>query len=310
MKKFLLYWTAALLTCMSAGAHYAQLPLITELSPHNPVFQQYNDDVLYARKALAAGKTSRELPLRFYRYKAQKDDTIIRIAARCSIPYDALITLNGIESVKTNISGTMLLLPCVPGLYLPEKAVSDIEKLTEALCKKLKIESLALTLPSAKDPQKKIQVTCFPNAMLDSTARSFFFTPLYRFPLRHAVITSAFGVRKSPFTGKAAYHAGIDLAAPAGSPVYACTSGIVSKTSYSRIYGNYILIRHDDGRESLYGHLSKIKIRLYERVKSGTIIGYVGSTGLSTGPHLHFEVHEYGKAKDPSLFIDTKKARS
>ena len=116
-------------------------------------------------------------------------------------------------------------------------------------------------------------------------------------------------MRKSPFTGKSTYHAGIDLAAPTGSPVYACTAGKVTETAYSKIYGNYILIRHDDGRESLYGHLSKVKARLYEKVKSGTIIGYVGSTGLSTGPHLHFEVREQGKAKDPSLFIDTKKAK-
>ena len=292
------------------AAEYAELPLISELSPQNHIFQQYSDDVLYARKALAAGKTARELPLQFYRYKVQKEDTIIRIAARCSIPYDALITLNGIESVKTNISGKMLLLPTLPALYLPEKPVSDIEKLTDALSKKLKTESFVLTLPSAADPKKKVRVECFPNALLDSTVRSFFFVPLYRFPLQYAVVTSGFGIRKSPFTGKSTYHAGIDLAAPAGSPVYACTAGTVIETAYSNIYGNYILIRHDDGRESLYGHLSKVKARLYEKVKSGTIIGNVGSTGLSTGPHLHFEVREQGKAKDPSLFIDTKKTKT
>ena len=312
MKKLRLCCAAFFFSFIIAGiaaAEYAELPLISELSPHNHIFQQYCDDVLYARKALAAGKSSRELPLQFYRYQARKDDTIIRIAARCSIPYDALITLNSIESVKTAITGKMLLLPSLPALYLPEKAISDIEKLTEALSKKLKTESFSITLPSPANPSKKMRVECFPNALLDSTVRSFFFVPLYRFPLQQAVVTSNFGMRKSPFTGKSAYHAGIDLAAPAGSPVYACTSGKVIETAYSKIYGNYILIRHDDGRESLYGHLSKVKIRLYEKVKSGTIIGYVGSTGLSTGPHLHFEVREYGKAKDPSLFIDTKKAK-
>ena len=146
--------------------------------------------------------------------------------------------------------------------------------------------------------------------MLDSTVRSFFFVPFYRFPLQHAVVTSDFGMRKSPFTGKSTYHAGIDLAAPTGSPVYACASGTIIEIAYSNIYGNYILLRHDDGRESLYGHLSKVRARLYEKVKSGIVIGYVGSTGLSTGPHLHFEVREQGKAKNPSLFIDTKKAKS
>ncbi len=310
MKKIGLCCTVYFFILITVLAQPAELPLISELSPQNHIFQQYCDDVLYARKSLAAGKTFRELPLQFYRYRAQKDDTIIRIAARCSIPYDALITLNSIESVKTNITGKMLLLPSLPALYLPEKAVSDIEKLTEALSKKLKTESFLISIPSPDMYGKTIQVVCFPNALLDSTIRSFFFIPLYRFPLQHAVVTSNFGMRKSPFTGKASYHAGIDLAAPSGSPVYACAAGKVIETAYSNIYGNYILIRHEDGRESLYGHLSKIKIRLYEKVKSGTIIGNVGSTGLSTGPHLHFEVREHGKAKDPTLFIDTKKTKT
>ena len=300
MKEFPLCCVLIFFISIAAVAENAELPLIPELSPQNHIFQQYSDDVLYARKALAAGKTARELPLQFYRYRARKEDTVIRIAARCSIPYDALITLNGIESVKTDISGKMFLLPTLPALYLPEKAVSDIEKLTEALSKKLKTESFSITLPSAANPEKKIRVECFPNAMLDSTVRSFFFVPFYRFPLQHAVVTSDFGMRKSPFTGKSTYHAGIDLAAPTGSPVYACASGTIIEIAYSNIYGNYILLRHDDGRESLYGHLSKVRARLYEKVKSG----------ISTGPHLHFEVREQGKAKNPSLFIDTKKAKS
>ena len=86
--------------------------------------------------------------------------------------------------------------------------------------------------------------------------------------------------------------------------------GLGKEISYNKVYGNYIILAHTDGRASLYGHLSKVKARLYEKVKSGTIIGNVGSTGLSTGPHLHFEVREQGKAKDPSLFIDTKKTKT
>lgn len=303
------FWFAAFLTAavLYPAAEPAELPLIAELSSHNHVFQQYCDDVLYARKALAAGRQSRELPLQFYRYTVQKDDTLIRIAARCSIPYDALITLNGIESAKTDITGKTLLLPALPALYIPEKAVSDIEKLTAALCKKLTVASFTISIPAPDNPAKKIRVECYPNALLDSTVRTFFFIPFYRFPLQNAVVTSPFGMRKSPFTGKPSYHAGIDLAAPAGTPVYACAAGSVKEVAYNRIYGNYIIIRHDDGRESLYGHLSTVKARLYEKVKSGTIIGNVGSTGLSTGPHLHFEVREQGKPKDPSLFINTKK---
>ncbi|MGP1595070.1 MAG: LysM peptidoglycan-binding domain-containing M23 family metallopeptidase [Treponema sp.] len=282
-----------------------QLPLIPELSADNHIFQQYCDDVLYARKALAGGKSFTKLPINFYRYTVKKDDTVIKIAARCSIPYDAIITLNGIESIETPLAGRMILLPTLPALYLPEKASSDIEKLTEALCKKIPEESFSLNVPQPNTGGKKLY-RCFPNALLDGTVRNFFFRYRYRFPLDNAVVTSPFGVRKSPFTGKPSYHAGIDLAAPSGSPIYACTSGEIIKIAYSNIYGNYIILRHDDGRESLYGHLSAVKSRLYQKVKSGTIIGNVGSTGMSTGPHLHFEIHEQGKAKNPVLFINTK----
>ncbi len=294
-----------LITSISADAGY--FPLIKQLSSKNDLFRQYCDDVSQARKALAAGTEYRNLPIHFYRYKAKKDDTIIRIAARCSIPYDALITLNGIESVQTPIAQKILLLPTLPALYLPQKTTSDIQKLTAALCNKIKDKPVTIYLPSNHKNIQKIPYRCFPNALLDGTIRNFFFTPFYHFPLKNAVLTSSFGMRKSPFTGKKSYHAGIDLAAPTGSAVYACTGGRVMETGYSTIYGNYIIIRHIDDRESLYGHLSVISVRLYQKVKSGTIIGKVGSTGLSTGPHLHFEIREQGTPKDPALFINTKK---
>ncbi len=296
-----------LLILVSGYADTGYFPLIQELSSKNDIFRQYSDDVSYARKALARGVQGTQLPLHFYQYRAKKDDTVIRIAARCSIPYDALITLNGIESVKTPVAHKLLLLPTLPALYLPEKADSDIQKLTVAFCEKIETESLVIYLPSGKNKHKKAKYRCFPNTLLDGTVRNFFFTPFYRFPLKDAVLTSAFGMRKSPFTGKKSYHKGIDLAAPKGSPVYACTGGQVIETGYSRIYGYFVIIRHTDGRESLYGHLSAISARLYQKVNSGTVIGKVGSTGLSTGPHLHFEIREHGKPKDPALFIDSKK---
>lgn len=308
MKKVLFFWVF-LLCISSVPCRNSIFPLISELSSQDPVFCQYSDDVKQARKALAEGKQGNELPLHFYLYQAKKDDTIIRIAARCGILYDALITLNAIETVKTKITGNMLILPTLPALYVAKQPSSDISRLTEALCEKMNIEPITITLPVGEKQQKKIQYQCFPNAVLDGTIRNFFFTPYYHFPLPHAVITSAFGMRKSPFTGKASYHAGIDLAAPEDTPVYACTDGIVIETAYSPVYGNYIMIRHIDNRVSLYGHLNSVSIRLHEKVKAGKIIGKVGSTGLSTGPHLHFEIREQGKAKDPALFINTKTKR-
>lgn len=279
-------------------------PKIEKLDIDNYIFAQYTDDVAEARKALAASKTGNELPIRFYTYKATSEDTIQKIASRCCIPYDAIVTLNRIESIQTEIVGKVFILPTLPAVYLPQKAVSSIEKLTEALFEKHKADPIKIKIYEAAGTR---DVFCFPGEIFDGTVRAFFFKPFYLFPLKEAVLTSGFGQRPDPFTGKRAYHPGIDLAAPTGSPVMACAAGRIKEISYSKVYGNYIILAHTDGRASLYGHLSKVYAALNETIKSGTIIGAVGSTGMSTGPHLHFEIHEQGIPKNPANFVDRNK---
>jgi len=95
----------------------------------------------------------------------------------------------------------------------------------------------------------------------------------------------------------------VDLAAPAGTEVYAAGSGIVTETGDDPVYGIYIIIKHNNDWASLYGHLQKTAIGLRSNVKSGTLIGWVGTTGQSTGPHLHFELRHNGKARDPDKFL-------
>ena len=145
-----------------------------------------------------------------------------------------------------------------------------------------------------------------PAQRFNTTQRAFFLNTAFLFPLDDGVLTSPFGKRNSPFTGKPANHKGIDLAAPEGSPVYASRAGTVEFCGYNEVYGNHIIIRHDAKWSSLYGHLSEIKIRLHQKVKTGYIIGSVGSTGQSTGPHLHFEILEGGTPLDPQAFIMEK----
>lgn len=299
--KFIFFFFFISLLFLTANSPY---PHIEKLDISDHIFIQYCDDVAEARKALAAAKKDQELPIRFYTYKTTREDTIIKIAARCSIPYDAIVSLNRIESVQTGIASRLLILPALPAVYLPENPLSSIEKLIEALFKKYKEEPVKIKLYS---PQGKREVLCFPGEIFNGTVRAFFFMPFYLFPLKDAVLTSAFGNRQDPFTGKASYHPGIDLAAPTGSPVMACAAGRIKEVSYSNVYGNYIILAHTDGRASLYGHLSKVYVSLNETVKSGKIIGAVGSTGMSTGPHLHFEIHEQGVPKNPADFVDKKK---
>lgn len=122
------------------------------------------------------------------------------------------------------------------------------------------------------------------------------------FPVNGEIV-SVLGWRKNPFGSGYEYHTGIDIEAPYGAPVYATAEGIVDYAGWLSDYGKTVIIKHPSGYETLYGHFSKIKVKIGEKVKAGEIIGYVGSTGRSTGSHLHYEVRLDSKFLDPLKFI-------
>ncbi len=116
-------------------------------------------------------------------------------------------------------------------------------------------------------------------------------------------IASGFGYRSDPFTKVRKFHAGMDFSAKSGTPIYATGDGFVNRADNTASgYGNHIVIRHGFGYETLYGHLSKYNVRSGQKVKRGDIIGYVGSTGRSEAPHLHYEVHKNGEVVNPLNF--------
>ncbi len=123
-------------------------------------------------------------------------------------------------------------------------------------------------------------------------------------PVKTAAFTSGYGVRSDPFQGRSAMHAGIDLAGPVGTPIYATADGVVTTAAYnSGGYGNLIKLDHGRGIETRYGHLSSMSVREGERVRRGELIGRMGSTGRSTGSHLHYEVRVDGRAVNPIPFM-------
>jgi murein DD-endopeptidase MepM/ murein hydrolase activator NlpD len=116
-------------------------------------------------------------------------------------------------------------------------------------------------------------------------------------------MASGFGYRTDPFTKARKMHEGMDFTAKVGTPIFATGDGVVAKADNTVSgYGNHVVIRHGFGYETLYGHLSKYKCRAGQRVKRGDIIGLIGSTGRSEGPHLHYEVHKNGTAVNPLNF--------
>ena len=123
-------------------------------------------------------------------------------------------------------------------------------------------------------------------------------------PVKTAAFTSGYGVRSDPFAGRAAMHAGIDLSGPVGTPIFATADATVLRTGWnSGGYGNLVELDHGRGINTRYGHLSYISVRPGQRVKRGDMIGRMGSTGRSTGSHLHYEVRIDGRAVNPIPFM-------
>lgn len=127
-------------------------------------------------------------------------------------------------------------------------------------------------------------------------------------PIKGEVLTSGFGMREHPILGGMRAHKGVDLAAPVGTPVFAPADGVVSRASWFSSYGLFISLEHGADLQTRYGHLSRLNVAEGQAVHKGDLIGYVGTTGRSTGPHLHYEVRVDGVAVNPAPYMQSSLA--
>lgn len=285
---------------------YSELPVIESLLPSraNVIFKEYSSIIESNLMTLRSGKTPEYL---FFAYKNTENFTFQGLAARCCISQETLATLNTIENAQDEIKNKNFILPVVDGLFVPiEKGINSIEVLLQ--------ENYSTETLTKNTIYYKINGRDFvfiPKQRFTPTERAYFLDSALRLPLEPDSywISSEFGKRKNPFSGVMKNHNGIDLAADEGTPVYAIKDGAV----YSCIendpeFGNYIILSHDQGKmTSVYAHLSSMRVEKYQYVKKGEIIGYVGKTGLATGPHLHFEIRQGGKAQDPKTKLKLEK---
>jgi len=117
-------------------------------------------------------------------------------------------------------------------------------------------------------------------------------------------VTSPFGMRTSPFSGIPSFHEGLDIAAQTGTPVIAPADGLVIKAGFSPGYGNMVVISHGYGIKTVYGHNSRLNVKEGQQVKRGDVISFIGDTGSSTGPHLHYEVRQNGLPVNPMKYLN------
>ena len=122
-------------------------------------------------------------------------------------------------------------------------------------------------------------------------------------PCAYTMVTSPFGNRNTGIAGASTYHQGIDLGAPEGTPIYASRTGVVTTATYGKSAGYYVSINHGDGFSSIYMHMTRYVVSKGQAVSAGQLIGYVGSTGVSSGPHLHFGISYNGKYVNPANYV-------
>ncbi len=245
-------------------------------------------------------------PSRFARlevetYTVRPGDTLGEIALRYGLEMDTLISFNQIEDVRRLQAGTTMEVPNRDGLLYTVKGGDSLSSIAG------RHETTVNAILDANDMKSQVidvgQVIFVPGARLNDTERRIILGELFAWPAR-GTFTSGFGMRADPFTGYPRFHNGVDMASRIGTPIRAAASGrVVHIETQVGNYGRFVILRHPDGFQTLYAHMDSFSVRNGQYVDRGTIIGSMGNTGRSTGPHLHFSVIHNGTFVDPLRYL-------
>lgn len=234
-------------------------------------------------------------------YTVQPGDTLGEIALEYDLEMDTLISFNQIEDVRRLQAGATFEIPNRDGLLYTVKAGDSLASIAS------RQGSSVNAILDANDMRSQAinvgDVLFIPNARLNETERRIILGELFAWPTR-GVFTSGYGMRADPFTGVPRFHNGIDLANTPGTPIRAAASGrVVHIESQVGNYGRFVIVRHPDSFQTLYAHLNTFSVREGQYVDRGAVLGTMGNTGRSTGPHLHFSVIHNGTFVDPLRYL-------
>ena len=235
--------------------------------------------------------------LLFTSYTVQPNDTILNISQRFALNQDTIISVNGITNARALRIGQVLRIPNQDGLAYNIRKGDTLESIAEKHNTSVHAIKAANELFSNKVNYNT--AIFIPGARLDLIELQEITGDLFIWPTSRGPITSAYGYRASPFTGVRQFHNGIDIGVPTGTPIRAAMAGRVTTAAFDRSYGNFIVITHHSGYRTLYAHMSMLRVSPGAYVSTGELIGLAGSTGMSTGPHLHFTVYRHGVTVNP-----------
>ena len=242
-------------------------------------------------------------PVEYQTYTVKSGDTISGIAIKFGLTnISTLISVNDIGNVRQLGAGQKLKIPSIDGIVYTVKAGDTLSSIASA--NNVKLETLLDVNELTSETLTAGQVLFLPGVGLDQKTLQSRMGELFILPIKaNFRWSSPYGWRADPFTGVQSFHTGTDMACPEGTPILAAMSGKIAEVGNNRTYGNYIIINHTNGYQTVYAHMSKTIAKKGQWVSQGTKIGLVGSTGYSTGPHLHFMVYKNGNRIDPMTVL-------
>jgi murein DD-endopeptidase MepM/ murein hydrolase activator NlpD len=223
-------------------------------------------------------------------YKVKRGDSVSTIAQKFGVSVGAIIASNEIKNARTLQEGAALRIPNIDGIPYQIKSGDSLTKISASFSVPMEV---ILDVNDIKSDILRAGETLFiPGARMNDMDLRLSLGELFIYPVQNRFITSHYGMRKDPISGALNFHTGIDFRANTGATVMAALDGVVSVVTENWLYGKYIIIAHDNGYKTLYGHLSSFSVKQGDRVARGKKIGEAGNTGYSTGPHLHFTVYD------------------
>jgi murein DD-endopeptidase MepM/ murein hydrolase activator NlpD len=248
----------------------------------------------------SAPNTSLLNTLKVSSYKTAGGDTLSRIASRFRLNVDTLVSWNGIRDARALAAGTLLSVPNADGLRYTVHRGDTLQGIAHSygvdfngILDANMLSSSVITVG---------QDLFIPGARLNPNELNRILGSLFLYPVQGR-ISSYFGERPDPFTGVPNVHNGIDIVNKPGTAILSAMAGTVRSVGFNFNYGNYVIIQHSGVYQTLYGHLMRYLVTRGQRVNQGQKIGELGTTGYSTGPHLHFSIFKNGEAVDPLRFL-------
>ncbi|MCU0848518.1 MAG: peptidoglycan DD-metalloendopeptidase family protein [Spirochaetes bacterium] len=239
-------------------------------------------------------------------HKMNPGESLWDVAARARISIDTIVSANPFLNSLSAPEGTEIVVPSQDGVLLQFTGVFDVWRMSRRLDYDGSIRGDYLPwvfkLISFDDMRLAFFRGAKPVVVNDSLEKLYRFKNIFEQPVK-GFYTSLFGDRVDPMWNESAFHNGIDILSPPGSPIKPARDGFVIYTGWRDGFGNTVIVQHWDGYQTLYGHCSVVKVKVGDWVRKKDVIALVGSTGRSTGPHLHFTIMRHGEPIDPIKLI-------